>query len=345
MRRIRDHQTSSGDRSTSSPGPIGGAGSYGMDKDTFNKSIGRDRDRDRDRSTPATKVKQDEPDVVDKVVDWFSDKVTDVGDWFTGKEDTSGFSPMGGPSSYGMETKKFDETIGSRRHESRSLGERMQREVKYVQEAPLDYAADFLDNPLVSAGMAFSGLGMTAFGVKAMDAVADYFQREESPINTVKTLGGQIVESTPVGQVFGPLRNIVASGIKDTQSLAPNIAGFTAASVGGELASTVSTALTDNPYARAALTAGGAMGAGAFAKKAVKESQAAAPKDVKVAQAAPRERRDRDRGDSPLVSSGKRAVAASEQLMQPAPVDLYAQTVKQLPFYGLDTQQLPYYRV
>lgn len=321
-----------------SPGPMGGHESYGMDKESFDHSIGKGNDKGGSDT--------DSKSFIDNVTDWAGDTVGDVKGWFSGEEDTGGFSPMGGPTSYGMSTQTFDETIGERRHKARSLDQRLVREIDYFQEAPLDYAADFLDNPLVSLATAASGLGMTAFGIKAVDAVADYFQAEASPIATVKSLAGNIVESTPVGAPLGPMRQIVAAGIQDVDTVAPNIAGKAGTMAGGQIASKVASAVTDNPYAHAALSVGGAVGAGAYAKKAVADAQEASKGATGIqTTSTPSPREPRGRDESPLVSSGSRAVASSKRLMQPAQSDLYAQTVKQLPFYGLGNQQLPYFGV
>lgn len=323
-------------------GSIGDHQSYGMDKGSFDNSIGRDRDRggnggDNKPSAPDS--------VTDSIGDWVDDKWQGVKDFFGGKEDTGGFSPMGGPESYGMSNKQFDTTIGKRRQEARSLDQRLAREIDYFREAPLDYAADLLDNPLVSLATAASGLGMTAFGIKAVDAIADYYQAEASPLQTVKSLAGNIVESTPVGSVLGPMRQIVAAGIKDVDTIAPGLAAKGTAMATAPVASRLASSLTSNPYARAALAVGATTGAAAYAKGLVSDAQknTGTPSGTQVAAADTPRRGGSDRVESPLVSSGEQAIASSKRLMQPAQSDLYAQTVKQLPFYGLGNSQLPYY--
>lgn len=326
-------------RTKDSPGPIGGHDSYGMDKDTFDHTIGRgNRDRGGDASKPSTSV-------VDTVTDVVTDAWTSVKNYFSGEEDTTGFSPMGGPSSYGMTKKDFDTTIGERRHRSRSLAERMVREIDYFKEAPMDYAADLIDNPMVNLGLAMSGLGMTAFGVKAVDAVMDAFQGEATLGEAASSIAGNAISSTPIGAALGPARDIAAAAVKDPDAAAGVIGGMLGGRIGGMTGSKVAAAVTDNPYARAALTAGTAAASASYARNWVGEKQREAKQmGTQTAKADTPKDRGGDR-ESPLASSGERAVARAERLMQPAQADLYARTVEALPFYGLNQQQLPFYGV
>lgn len=350
MKRIRDHQTSNQESykksGSSSPGPIGGASSYGMDKGTYEKSIGSSGS-DHDRSSGTSAPKKEEPSIVENISDWVGEKIQGVSDWFSGKEDTGGFSPMGGASSYGMEKKTFDDTVGERRHKSRSLGERMSREVDYFQEAPLDYVGDLMDNPLVSGAAMFTGLGTTAFGVKLADTIADIVQRETSPEKALTSTAGSLLQHTTIGADLGIMKPVASGALKSgmkgaSQGFAGVVGGQLGAGIGGDVISS----FTDNPYVSAAVTAGAGVAAAKGSKKAVALAQAQPKVDKPVVGMRPPRDHDSSAKESPLVSSGKRAMEASERLKQPADVGLYARTVQQLPFYGLDTkQQLPYYGV
>lgn len=328
-------------------GSIGDHQSYGMDKESFDHSIGSGRDKDRGGDSHDTPTEKPDKSLGESIGDWARDTWQDTKDFFGGKEDKGGFSPMGGASSYGMSEADFDATVGKRRYEARSLGQRLMREVDYFQEAPLDYASDLLDNPLVSGAALMSGAGLTAFGVQAVDAIADYVQREASPIEALGQVASSTIGFTPVGDVLGPMKSIVKAGIKSPEKAAVATGGMVGGKVGVAAGANIASAVTDNPYARAAITAATGAGSAYYGKEAIETAIANNTGKPSVSGMEPVESEGRGDSRSPLVSSGKAAVASSKKLMQPAQSDLYARTVKQLPYYGLNIQpsNLPYYGV
>ncbi len=83
----------------SSPGPIGGGSSYGLDKDTFNRTIGSgNNDRDRDRNYGTDPVATPEPDN-DRNVGSATQPEDEGRRPQYGRYSTPG--PVGGPASYG----------------------------------------------------------------------------------------------------------------------------------------------------------------------------------------------------------------------------------------------------
>lgn len=327
------------DDKQSSPGPIGGADSYGMDKDSFDKSIGGKGDSGKDDSG-----------FLSGVSDFFHEKVEAVEHWFKGEEDTGGFSPMGGPSSYGMSKKAFDTTIGERRHKARSLNQRLVREVDYFREAPMDYTADLLKNPMIAGAAAMSGLGMTAFGLVAADAAMDMAQNEATPMESLTSTLSGALRFTTIGAGLGPMKSVAMAALESPEKAAVATGGVMGTQVGGRVSAALASSLTDNPIARAGLVAAGTMGGAIAGKKAISAGIASTgTSGMQAPTSEPSERKDRP--TSPLVASGEAAVEASRQLAKTSqqPVDLYARTVEQLPFYGLNIQQqqsnLPYYGV
>lgn len=319
-------------------------------RDSFKDKRKSQRDhKDKAKPTPKPTPKKEEKGVWDSIGDWFSEQVQDVKDWAYGKEDTGGFSPMGGPSSYGMSKKTFDKTIGKKRHQGRDVGQRLSRQVDYFKEAPLDYVSDMLDNPLVAGAAMMSGLGIPAFGVKVVDAAVDLFQEEEDIVGAAKNIAAGALSFTPAGSALpSSVRSVAKAGLTQGADIAQQtIGGVVGGKVAGKVSEAFADAITDNPLGKAAVTAAGAA-AGAWGGK----------KGVEMAQAQPSTgpskqptRPQRDHGDrgrdaiSPLVSSGEKAIASSQQLMQNPDVDLYAATVQQLPFYGINTRQQNYYGV
>lgn len=310
----------------------------------------QDRRDSNERAREAQEApKQEDKGIMDSISDWASDAWQGAKDWATGKEDTGGFSPMGGAASYGMSKKQFDSSIGKRRHEARNLGQRLGREVDYFQEAPMDYASDLLDNPLVSGAALMTGLGLPAFGVKAVDAIMDVYQNEEDPLGALANVGAGALSFTPVGKALPtPVRSIAKAGLKaGPKAAAKAAAGVAGGKIGTGMGASLAEAFTDNPYARAGITAGAA-GAAAWGGSKLASTAMAQPTQT---QGQPRAPRESHRGDSsrtsPLVSSGEKAIQASEKLMQPADTGLYARTVQQLPYYGItpQQQQTPYYGV
>lgn len=310
--------------------------------------------RDWDRKREERRKEREEEDK--SMWDNFSDKVSG---FFSGEEDTAGFSPMGGSKSYGMSKQNFDKTVGERRHKARSLGQRMSRQVDYFQEAPLDYVSDLLDNPFISAGVMMSGLGIPAFGIKVVDAITDIYQNEETPLGALGNIGAGALSFTGVGASLpSEIRGIAKAGLKEgIEGATMAGAGTLGGKVGTGLGSKLADVFTDNPMAKVGITAAGAA-AGAFgAQKGVQTAMVGAPSGTSrgpVGMEPDRPGRGgRDGGgrESPLVSSGRESVQASRELMkQTQPVDLYAQTVKTLPYYGLAPElsgqdKQPYYGV
>lgn len=346
---------SGGSRGGEARGGFGGGGRGDRDSNRGGGNRGRgrsdrgDHGRGQDKDTPKQEAPAEDKGVMDSISDWASDAWQGAKDWATGKEDTGGFSPMGGASSYGMSKKTFDETIGKRRYESMDLGGRLAREIDYFQEAPMDYASDLLDNPLVSGAALMTGLGVPAFGVKVVDAAMDVYQNEEDPLGALGNVGAGALQFTAAGAAIpGPLRSITKAGLKaGPKAAAVAGAGVVGGKLGGTMGTQLASALTDNPYARAGITAASAAGA-SWGGMQLARNAATSPTVTSQPQA-PRRERDTPRNErsSPLVSSGEKAIRASERLMQPADTGLYARTVQQLPYYGLNApqQQLPYYGV
>lgn len=277
-----------------------------------------------------------------------------VKDYFGGEDDEGGFSAAGGSESYGTSKKEFDETIGKGRHNSRSLSERLGRELEYFQEAPLDYASDLLDNPLIAGATAMTGLGMTAFGVKVLDSAVDLFQGETDLMGAAKQVGSSAISSTPVGSAIPDVaRGIAKSTIEQGASgFAKGTGTVVGGSAGGNVGSTIADAVTDNPYAKAAITAASSVAGAIGGKKAAAGELFDGGGKPQGSRESSRESSEGlsakgDKPTSPLVASGEKAVRESKKLMQPADAGLYARTVSQLPYYGLDTtqQQMPYYGV
>lgn len=300
------------------------------------------------------KVKEDGPKseekgIWDKVTDFVEEKVTDVEHWFKGEEATGGFAPMGGPSSYGLSTEDFDNTIGRDRQRARSLEQRMMRQVKYFEEAPMDYVADLIRNPLVAGGLSMTGMGLTAFGVTAVDAITDYMQMEATPMEALGQLAAGTLDFTPVGEALGPMSGIARAAIDSPEDAVKAAGGLMGTQVGAQVAPSLARAVTANPMVQAGITAAGIAGMGVAGRKAVETAMKTGTSGG-VGMEAPDT--DRDRGaDTPtsrLAASGREAVKASQRLAKAAqqPVDLYARTVRQLPYYGLQLpQQLPMYGV
>lgn len=336
-----DNDFDSRDDDRGSPGPVGGHESYGMDKDEYDDTIGRDVDEaDRDKGQKTT---AEETSVWGDFQEWVDDQYQAVKDWAFGKDYEGDFSPIGGASSYGMSKKEFDSTIGEQRHEARDLGQRLGRQVDYFAEAPLDYVSDLLENPLVAGITAMTGMGMTAFGIKAVDAVVDLFQGEVDPLGAAANLAASGLTFTPAGAaVPASMRGVAKAALtKGAEEAAVTGAGTIGSKVATATSEGFASALTDNPYGQAVAMAGagvvGAWGGREVAEAALAESQgkpAAEPTGPSA-----------DRS-SPLARSGEKAIAASEaRRTQDPQVDLYARTVKQLPFYGLTNPQQPYYGV
>lgn len=318
-------------------------------RDSFKDKRRSQRDhKDKAKPTPKPAPKKEEKGVWDSITDWAGEVVEGVGDFFTGKEDTGGFSPMGGPSSYGMTKKKFDKTIGKKRHEARGLGQRLGRQVDYFEEAPLDYVSDLLDNPLVAGAATMMGVGLPAFGVKVVDAAVDLFQGEVDPLGAAANIAAAGLSFTPAGAALPkPVRSVAKAGLKKGVEGATTTIGATlGGKVVGKFGETFADALTDNPLAKAGI-ASAAAAAGAWGgKTAVQKGLAQGPSTPKGPRPTPsRDHGDRDKVTSPLVASGERAIASSQQLMQDPNVGLYAETVQQLPFYGINTRQQNYYGV
>lgn len=299
--------------------------------------VGEGRDRGNRDRTPEFKGYGPKFEEAGKRGVWES-----ISDYFTGSEEQAG--PWGTAKDFNLSKKEYDETIGRGRYESLGLGARMQREMDYFKEAPLDYVSDLLDNPLVAGGAAMTGLGMTAFGLKVADAAVDIFQEEEDVLGAAKNIAVGALSFTPVGAaVPAPVRAVAKAGLKEgTEGMGKAIGSTIGGKVTAQATETLASAMTDNPYAKVALTAtGGAFGAWG-GQKAV-ETALAKPKTPK-ARPVPRKESDGNRR-SPLVASGEQAVASSQQLMQEPDVDLYASTVQQLPFYGLQDPKQLYYGV
>ncbi|AHK11872.1 hypothetical protein CHOED_012 [Vibrio phage CHOED] len=269
---------------------------------------------------------------------------------FRGTEDTEGFGPVGGPKSYGMSNKAFDATVGSRRHAARSLDQRLMRQVDYFKEAPMDYISDLLNNPLISGAAMLTGAGPLAFGIQALDAAMDYAQNEATAGQALGQLASAGISFTPAGAALGEAKGVVkgaiASGVKGAVTSGSALAG---AKVGGVVGAAVASGFMDNPYAYAATVAGvsalGAYGAKKAAKSVISQAPSGTPTKAVTGMS---QETSSDSRESPLVASGKAAVKTSERLMeQTGSTNLYAKTVEQLPYYGVDINQnnMPYYGV
>jgi hypothetical protein len=225
-------------------------------------------------------------------------------------------------------------------------GVSLENNIADFQNAPLDYVSGLIDNPLVSGAVMMSGLGLPAFGVKVVDALTDYVQGEATGEESVRSAAGSLIAHTPVGAALGPIRNVAVGFAKSPEAGAVATSGMLGGKLGG-VAGTALSSLTDNPYASVGITAVSAAAGSSFAKQQTQQALAKTstrPTQPSKALSRPSQRDDRT---SPLVTSGELAVAKQEALQQPAQVDLYAQTVRDLPMYGLDVDRLnnPYYGV
>lgn len=225
-------------------------------------------------------------------------------------------------------------------------GVSLENNIADFQNAPLDYVSGLLDNPLVSGAAMMSGLGLPAFGVKVADAIADFVQGEATGEESIRSAAGSLITHTPVGAALGPMQGIAAGFVKSPEEGAIQTAGVLGGRLGG-VAGGALAGLTNNPYAAVGITAVSAAAGSSFAKQQTQQAIAKAstgPSQAPKAKATQPQGYDRT---SPLVASGELAVAKQEALQQPAQVDLYAQTVRDLPMYGLDVDRLnnPYYGV
>lgn len=320
-------------------------GSKGDDRNQSKTLEERQKDFEAKRKADldARRKAEEEKGVWDTVRD-------NVSDFFSGKEE-QGFSPLGGASSYGMSKKQFDETIGKSRYESLGLGSRISREIDYFQEAPMDYVSDLLDNPMVAGGAMMAGLGVPAFGLKVVDAAMDLAQNEASPMEALSNVGMGALSFTPVGASLpSEVKSLAKAGIKrGVEGVALKGSGILGGKIGTGLGSQLAESFTDNPLARVGMTAASAA-AGAWAgKEATKTAMAKPSTSPAISGMQQPTAKDRGRSESPLVSSGEAAVASSKALMQQPNVDLYASTVKSLPYYGLSPElsgnKQPYYGV
>lgn len=226
------------------------------------------------------------------------------------------------------------------------LGTSLKNNISDFQQAPLDYVANMLKNPMIGGAAVMSGMGLTAFGVTAVDAIADYMQDEATPMEALKDLAYGTISLTPVGEALGPLRGVATAALDSPEKAASAAGGLLGTKVGASVAPNLASALSSNPMVRAGLTAAGIAGAGIAGRKAVETAMKSPGVGMEAPEAPQGDRKDIT---SPLVASGKEAIKASQKLAQASrqPVDLYARTVKQLPHYGLglpDTN-LPMYGV
>lgn len=233
-----------------------------------------------------------------------------------------------------------------------NLGAALSNNISDFQQAPLDYVADMLKNPMIGGAAVMSGLGLTAFGVTAVDAIADYMQMESTPMEALKDLAYGAIGLTPVGEALGPLRGVAKAALDSPEKAAGAAGGLLGTKMGAVAAPNIASALTDNPMVKAGITAAGVAGASIMGRKAVETAMKGGTPTSKqtgpVGMEAPKG--DRRESTSPLVASGKEAIQASKELQRESrqPVDLYARTVKQLPHYGLDlptNNKLPMYGV
>lgn len=225
-------------------------------------------------------------------------------------------------------------------------GVSLENNIADFQNAPLDYVSGLLDNPLVSGAAMMSGLGLPAFGVKVADAIADFVQGEATGEESIRSAAGSLITHTPVGAALGPMQGVAAAFTRSPEEGAVEASGMLGGKVGG-IAGQALAGLTNNPYAAAGITAISAAAGSSFAKQQTQQAIAKAstgPSQAPKASYAPSQGKG---PTSPLVASGELAVAKQEALQQPAQVDLYAQTVRDLPMYGLDVDRLnnPYYGV
>lgn len=291
-------------------------------------------------------------DALDATANWVTTKFQEAQDWAFGKEFT-GTAPMGAPEDYGLTNAEFDATIGKDVYESMNLAERLTREVDYFSEAPMDYASDLMDNPLVAGGMAMTGLGLTAFGIKAVDAAMDVYQGEQDPMGAAAETAAAGLSFTPLGAALpASIRGIAVAGLKKGGKAAVTKgAGVIGGTVSGGLGNAFANAVTDNPYARAAITSAAAVGGTWGATKAAQAAMERGKEQTTTTPSTQTTKTTSDSRTSPLISSGEKAVAESKSRMQPVQTDLYSRTVQQLPYYGLGGQTAqpylsqPYYGV
>lgn len=235
-----------------------------------------------------------------------------------------------------------------------SFADRVQKEIDDFTASPMDYAADLVDNSFVGTAMSFTGLGLTKFGVKAVDTVTDLVQGETTLGQASLSLAGTAINSTPIGAALGPFRGMVGN-----MAMHPDVAGETfAGGVSGFMgAGTVGQAVgsfTNNPIAKSIAASVG----GSIAKSAAKSYAKANVGQAGISRAPNRPTESKssltaytgsyrapsiEATTSPLASSGERARRSTEALQQPAYAGLYSDTISQLHDYGLNPQQSPYY--
>lgn len=128
--------------------------------------------------------------------------------------------------------------------------------------APLDTLSDIVSNPFVGGAATLLGGGIAVAGIKALDAVTDAFQGEQTMFEAAKqAIGGAV--SSPLGAPLGIAQGLAANIIGNPEDTIKSIGGFAGGQAGGVLGSEVASAAFGNPMASAI---GGVLGGFAGSK-------------------------------------------------------------------------------
>lgn len=127
-------------------------------------------------------------------------------------------------------------------------------------EAPMDYVADAMRNPLVSTAFAFTGLSAIPAGIMALDAGMDLAQGESTAMQAASQALSAAI-SSPLGAALGQFQGLAASIAGNPSEAGTALGGFVGGKLGGTLGSALASGFS-NPYAGAAVAAtAGVLGA------------------------------------------------------------------------------------